>query len=639
VRDDVQVVVINYDKIGLKVGLEIHQQLNSEKKLFCNCKTELFKGEPETTFLRRLRPTQSELGQIDPAAFFEFQKGTQVLYERERETSCLVEMDEEPPHNLNPEALKAALTISLMLNAEPVDEIHIMRKIVIDGSNTTGFQRTSIIALGGVAEILGKSVSIQHVGLEEDAARKMGKDSRVLKYRIDRLCIPLIEIATSPVIKTPQQAQEVAFAIGRTLRATNMVKRGLGTIRQDLNISIRDGALVEIKGVQELELVSLVIENEAQRQLSLLRIRNELRQRNVKENEIRDDFVDVTSIFANTKCKVVKATIKDGKKVYAVRLPKFSGFLKEELTPGLRLGTEMADRARFWGHCGGIFHTDELPAYSITKEEVESLRLIMDAKEDDAVVFVAEETENAYDALKAVTLRAREALAKVPEETRTAKPDGTTRYMRPRPGAARMYPETDIPPIPISAEYLRNLRKNLPELPEKKMQRLTRDYKLNTKLAREILDSEFIKLFEEIVNQNQVSPTFAVVFLTETLKALKRDGVEVEKVSNQQLSELLRQVGAGRIAKEATSDIIVWLSKHKEANVTESIDALGLGMLSSTELQVIINNTIRENHRLLAARGDKAFGILMGILMKQLRGRVEAKRLSEIVKKKLSKLK
>lgn len=632
-------VAINYDKIGLKVGLEIHQQLNSEKKLFCNCKTELFKGEPERTFLRRLRPTQSELGQIDPAAFFEFQKGTQVLYERERETSCLVEMDEEPPHNLNSEALKAALTISLMLNAEPIDEIHVMRKTVIDGSNTTGFQRTSIVALGGVTKILGKNVPIQHVGLEEDAARKMGEDHRLLKYRIDRLCIPLVEIATSPVIKTPQQAQEVAFAVGRILRATNMVKRGLGTIRQDLNISIRDGALVEIKGVQELGLVSIVIENEARRQLSLLKIRDELRRRHVKENEIGEDIVDVTSVFDNTKCKVVKAAIKNGKKVYAVRLPKFGGLLKEELTPGLRLGTEMADRARYWGHCGGIFHTDELPAYSITEEEVESLRLFMDAKEDDVVVFVAEETENASDTLKAVILRAREALAKVPEETRAAKPDGTTRYMRPRPGAARMYPETDIPPIQISTEYLRILRKNLPELPEKKTQRLTRDHELNIKLARQILDSDFTQLFEEIVNQSRVSPTFVVVVLTETLKALKRDGIEVENVSRQQLSEFFRQVGAGRIAKEATSDIIIWLSKHKKAGVTDAIDALGLGMLSSTELQEIIDNTIRENHSLLAAREDQAFGILMGMLMKQLRGRVEAKHLSEIVKKKLSKLK
>lgn len=636
---EVRLTAINYNKIGLKVGLEIHQQLNSEKKLFCNCKTELFKGEPETTFMRRLRPTQSELGQIDPAAFFEFQKGIQVLYEGEKETSCLVEMDEEPPHNLNPEALKAALTISLMLNAEPIDEIQVMRKTVIDGSNTTGFQRTSIVALDGEVEILGKNVPIQHIGLEEDAARKTGETPQVLRYRIDRLCIPLIEIATSPIIKTPQQAQEVAFAVGRILRATKMVKRGLGTIRQDLNISIRDGALVEIKGVQELELVSLVIENEAQRQLNLLRIREELRRRNVKENEIEDDFSDVTTVFTNTKCKVVQAAIKSGNKVYAVKLPKFAGLLKWELIPNLRLGTEMADRAHFWGRCGGIFHTDEMPAYGVTKEEVESLKLVMDAKQEDAVVFVADNKANAVDALKAVTLRAREALVKVPEETRTAKPDGTTRYMRPRPGAARMYPETDIPPIQISTKYLENLSKNLPELPEKKMRRLTRDYKLNKKLASHILDSEFIQLFEEIISQSNVSPTFAAVVLTETLKALKRDNVEVDNVSNQKLSVLFHQVGAGKIAKEATSDIIIWLSKHKESKVADAIKALGLGMLSQTELQKIIDNAVERNRKLLVERGDKAFGLLMGILMKQLRGRVEAKRLSEIVKEKLNKLK
>ena len=267
---------INYNEIGLKVGLEIHQQLNTEHKLFCNCKTELFKDEPETTFLRRLRPTQSELGQIDPAAYFEFQKGTQILYEGETTTSCLVEMDEEPPHHLNPKALKAGLIISLMLNATPIDELHVMRKTVIDGSTTTGFQRTSIVALDGEIDVHGDKVSIQHIGLEEDAARKMKEGSKVLRYRIDRLCIPLVEIATSPVIKTPEQARDVALAVGGILRATEMVKRGLGTIRQDLNISITGGALVEIKGVQELELVSLVIENEVQRQLNLLKIRKEL---------------------------------------------------------------------------------------------------------------------------------------------------------------------------------------------------------------------------------------------------------------------------------------------------------------------------------------------------------------------------
>ncbi|MDH5495470.1 MAG: Glu-tRNA(Gln) amidotransferase subunit GatE, partial [Candidatus Bathyarchaeota archaeon] len=398
-------MTIDYKKIGLKVGLEIHQQLNTEKKLFCSCKTELFKEEPEITFLRRLRPTQSELGQIDPAAFFEFQKGVKILYEANKDTACLVEMDEEPPHNLNREALETALIISLMLESKPVDEIHVMRKTVIDGSNTTGFQRTCVVAFNGKVETKEKTVPIQHMSLEEDAARKMGKNSIIVKYRIDRLCIPLVEVATAPVIYTPQEAEEVALAIGRILRATGKVKRGLGTIRQDLNISIRDGALVEIKGVQELELVSLVVENEVQRQLNLLKIKEELTKRGVKEKDVKNVFVNVTHVFAKTKCKVIRAALERGKQVLAVKLQKFENLLKKELTPDVRLGTEMADRARFWGRVGGIFHTDELPAYGITAEEVDTLKHVMNAEQGDAVVFVADVLGNASDALKAVNER------------------------------------------------------------------------------------------------------------------------------------------------------------------------------------------------------------------------------------------
>ncbi len=637
-KGETSVTAINYNEIGLKVGLEIHQQLNTEHKLFCNCKTKLFKDEPETTFLRRLRPTQSELGQIDPAAYFEFQKGTQILYEGETTTSCLVEMDEEPPHHLNPEALKAGLIISLMLKATPIDELHIMRKTVIDGSTTTGFQRTSIVALDGEIDVHGDKVSIQHIGLEEDAARKMKADSDILRYRIDRLCIPLIEIATSPVIKTPEQARDVALAVGGILRATEMVKRGLGTIRQDLNISIVDGALVEIKGVQELELVSLVIENEVQRQLNLLEIRKELIKRGMKESDIKDEFTDVTEVFAKTRCKVIKDTINEGKKVFAAKLPKFEGLLKEELNPNLRLGTEMADRARFWGPCGGLFHTDEMPAYGITKEEVESLRLITAAQQDDAIIFVAECTENAHDALKAAIVRAREALTKVPEETRTAKPDGTTRYMRPRPGAARMYPETDISPIQISGVYLKNLRQNLPELPEEKMRRFTEDYQLNRKLAKQVLDSKFTQLFERIIKDCEISPTFVAVTLTETLKALRRDGVEVKNISSEQLFELVRQISSGKVTKEVTPDLIVWLSKHKGSSVSDAIGALKLGILSGDELQKVIDDTFNENRNTLVEHKEKAFNILMGLLMKQLRGRIDAKRLSELVKKEVEKL-
>ena len=629
---------INYSELGLKAGLEVHQQLNTAHKLFCKCKPQLFKGEPEVTFLRRLRPTQSELGQIDPAAYFEFQKGVKILYEANNETACLVEMDEEPPHDLNREAVEIALTIALMLNAKPVDEIHVMRKTVIDGSNTTGFQRTCTIALNGELNIKGKKIPIQHIALEEDAARKMGQEGSTIRYRIDRLGIPLIEVTTGPVIYSPKEAEEVAFAIGRILRATGKVKRGLGTIRQDLNVSIKEGALIEIKGVQELELVPVVIENEVKRQLGLLKIRDELKKRGLKEDDIKENFVDVTEVFKDTKCKVLKKAIAQGKVVLAVKLPKFAGLLKLELSPNIWLGKEMADRARFWGRVGGIFHTDELPAYGISEGEVEKLRLVTGAGKEDAVVFVADVKENAVDALKAVVERAKEALRGVPEETRAANPDGSTRYMRPRPGAARMYPETDVPPIRISSEYIEKLKAKLPELPEQKFERLIKEYKLNKKLANQVLDSEYCELFEKIVKETKATSTLVATTLTETLKALKRDGVEVWKVSDEKLMEIFRLVGVGKIAKEAIPEIITWLSKNEDETVEKAVESLGFAMLPDEEVERIVKETVEKNMAVITQRGAKgAFGPLMGIIMKDYRGRVNAEKVSKLLRQYLEK--
>jgi glutamyl-tRNA(Gln) amidotransferase subunit E len=626
----------DYEKIGLKVGLEIHQQLNTSAKLFCNCQPELFKEEPEVTFLRRLRPTQSELGQIDPAAYFEFQKGLKILYEANRATSCLVEMDEEPPHLLNMEAVDTVLAVALMVKAKPVDEIHVMRKTVIDGSNTTGFQRTCVVALNGTIKVGEKTIPIQHAGLEEDAARKTGEEEgNIIRYRIDRLGIPLIEVATAPVIKSPKEAEEVAFAIGRTLRATGKVMRGLGTIRQDINISIPNGALTEIKGLQELELVPLVVEYEVQRQLNLLRIIGELGKIGVKEEDIKEEFLKVNDVFRQTKCKVVRKALDKNQQVLAVRLPKFNGYLKWELMPGIRLGTEMADRAKFWGRVGGIFHTDEMPAYGITAEEMEELRKATRAEEQDAVVFVADSLENATDALKAVVERAREAMKRVPEETRGPNPDGTTRYMRPRPGAARMYPETDIPPTQIAEEHIRKIHSRLPELPEKKLERLTKEHKLNQKLARQILDSEFSELFEIIVKESNVSPTTVAAFMTETLKALKRDGIQVEKILDNQIREIFRSMSSGRLTKEALPEIVSWLSQHEDQTIQEAIDSIGLKMLSKEELERIIDSAIEKNRRLIDERGANAFGPLIGIVMKEVRGKANAALVSELVKEKL----
>jgi glutamyl-tRNA(Gln) amidotransferase subunit E len=630
-------MTIDYAKLGLKIGIEVHQQLNTKKKLFCACKPELFKEEPEITFLRRLRPTQSELGQVDPAAFFEFQKGVKILYEANHETSCLVEMDEEPPHNLNREAVEIALTVALMANCRAVDEVHVMRKTVIDGSNTTGFQRTCIIALNGSIDVEEKKIPIQLIALEEDAARKTGEEQggKILRYRIDRLGMPLIEVTTAPVLYTPREAEKTALAIGRILRATGKVKRGLGTIRQDLNVSIPNGALTEVKGVQELEQVLKVIEYEVQRQLTLLKIRDELKTRDAKESDLKEETRDISKVFSETECKVIKKSLNEGKRVLAVKLPNFAGMLKTELIPNLRLGTEMAQRARFWGRVGGIFHTDELPAYGISSEEVTKIRELSEAADKDAVVLVADTFENGKDALKAVIERAREALKGVPEETRAANPDGTTQFMRPRPGAARMYPETDVPPVQISEDYLKLLHSRLPELPEHKMSRFVKEYGLNQKLAKQVLDSEYAQLFETVAKQTKISPTVIAAALTETFKGLKREGVEVENVGGGQILELFSLIDAGKTVKEAIPDVVSWLAKHEKASITDAVENLGLEMLTDGQLEAIIDELLHENKSLREKSGKEAFGVLMGLTMKKLRGKVNPEKVAQILKKKL----
>jgi glutamyl-tRNA(Gln) amidotransferase subunit E len=631
-------MTIDYAQVGLKVGLEIHQQLATSEKLFCSCPPKLFKDDPQIVFLRRLRPTQSELGQIDPAAFFEFQKGVKVLYEANRETSCLVEMDEEPPHPLNKEAVEVVLTASLMMNMKPIDEVHVMRKTVIDGSNTTGFQRTCIIALDGWIKVGEKIIPMQAASLEEDAARKTGTeaDGKIIRYRIDRLGIPLIEVATAPVIYSPQEAQEVALAIGRILRDTGKVMRGLGTIRQDLNVSLPNGALIEIKGVQALDLISTVVEYEVMRQLGLIAVRDELTTKGIKIQDIKEDIIDVTGFFKQTTSKVIRKAIDKKQNVKALKLAGFAGFLGRELMPNFRVGTELSDRAKFWGRVGGIFHTDEMPNYGITPEEVETVRKAVNAKPEDAVVFVADTSENTIDALKAVAERAKEILTGVPAETRTAKEDGTTRYMRPRPGAARMYPETDIPPTQITEQFVEKIRSNLPESAEKKQQRLAKQYGLNEKLAKQVVDSEYNLLFDAIVKESGVSATTVAVFLTETIISLRRDNINLENVSDEQIREIFRSIGSGELTKESIGDVFSWIAKNAGKSTQQAAEALGLRMLSSEALEQLINRVIANNKAQIEKVGKGSFGLIMGLVMKEARGKANPETVSQLIKKKLN---
>ena len=613
---------MDYEKLGLTVGIEIHQELATKHKLFCSCPPRLSDKEPDYTFRRKLRPSQSELGEVDPAALFEFLKGKTIIYQGDHDTNCLVEMDEEPPGQLDSEAIEISLIFSLMTDSVPVDEIQVMRKTVVDGSNTGGFQRTSVVSLGGAVKVDGKTYHLEQVAVEEDAARKIAEEGDTITYRLDRLGIPLIEITTAPEMHTPEEVYKVAARIGGILRATGMVRRGLGTIRQDVNVSIRGGAIIEIKGVQDLNLLPTITEYEAQRQVTLLDIAEELKKRGVTPDAIRQEAADVSDVFKETGSKILGAALKRGGKVMAIKLLGFSGLTGRELCPGRRLGTEMNDHAKFGGGVKGIFHTDELPGYSITAEEVHVLRERMDAGEADAVVIVADEERKCVTALGAVMDRAEQALHGVPAETRSANPDGTTRYTRPRPGAARMYPETDIKPVKVTPEKLEELRAMLPEMPEVKLRRFMKDYSLNEKLATQVVDSDYMGLFEELAREGH-STTLLAVTLTEDLTKLRRDGVPVEGLTDEALRDAFTLVKEGAATKESLPDVLTWLAENRGKKARDAVSALGFDMMTIEELTALVNSVVEEKADLVAERGMRAMGALMGVIMGQVRGRAK----------------
>jgi glutamyl-tRNA(Gln) amidotransferase subunit E len=623
---------IDYEKAGALIGIEVHQQLNTKTKLFCNCPTEIREDDPHFTFLRRLRPTQSELGEVDPAALFEFQKGRVHIYQNYDDSICLVEQDEEPPHLLDEEAVDYALEISLLMKSQPVDEIQVMRKLVIDGSNTTGFQRSVVVAFGGEIDVNGFRVPIQTIGVEEDAARKIQEKGTKTYWRLDRLGIPLIEVATAPVMKTPEQVQATALRIGQIFRVTGKVKRGLGTIRQDINVSVKGGAIIEIKGVQQLNLIGQVVQYEVQRQVELLKLRDELKNRGVRRGQIKQVVHDVSKLFQKSTSKVIKASMKRKEGVYALVLPGFAGLVGKEVQPGRRVGSEFADYAKFWGDVQGLFHTDELPNYGITADEVNKLRGHLKVQDADAIIIVAASKSASTDALKAVALRAQQALKGIPAETRGPLADGTTRYSRPRPGAARMYPETDVAPITVTKKRLKRIRQGLPELPEEKLQKFHEEYHLSDELANIMIRSLRIDLFEDIIKKHPKLAVTAASTLETSWRNLEREEINVDDIPEEQVLLLFDRLAEEKFAKEAIEDLLTWLAQHPTQTVDKAIQDLGLGVISKDDLKSIIERIVKANTVMVAERGDRAIGPLMGLVMKEVRGRADGKLVSELLR-------
>ena len=615
----------------LTCGIEIHQQLDT-KKLFCSCDSHLCEEGHGSTY-RRLRPTTSEMGEIDRAALAQFQRNLGYRYQSCDGTSCLVELDEEPPHDTNAEALATTLTFSEMMKARVVDEIHFMRKIVVDGSNTSGFQRTALVAMNGSLDVNGRDISILSICLEEDACRKVETTDAEVTYRTDRLGIPLIEIATGPDMHDPEEVMEVALRIGTLLRATRRVKRGIGTIREDLNISVPGGARIEIKGVQELRLLPLFVENEMKRQNVLIRVKEILLERGTVPAAFEP--VDVTEIFKTSASKVIKGALSDKGKVIAVRLPGFKGVMNGE-NGTLRLGAEMAQRARTKG-VKGIFHSDELPNYGIEPEFVDQLRDFLGMNgEFDAFAICAAKEKKAKDALEMAVIRANEALIGVPEETRDPLPDGTSKYSRPLPGAARMYPETDVPPITITAERMQNVRDNLPELPEEMEKRLVSQYGINAQQAKQVVREDKIDMFEALASMEGMSSVAASTLLY-TFSELEAADVDTSKLDQARMTELFGMLIDGAFAKEALPAILKEMATSG-SQPKDALSKLGLEAVDESEAVAIIAGIVAERADFVKSKGIGAVGPLMGPVMGALKGKLDGKCVSDILSQEIKKI-
>jgi glutamyl-tRNA(Gln) amidotransferase subunit E len=628
---------------NVMVGLEIHQQLASQSKLFCECRN---KGpdQPTLIFMRKLRPAYSELGGYDPAALFEATKMKSVRYHSHPSTSCLVEADEEPPHSVDRESLETALILALALHSIVVDEIHVMRKIVIDGSNTTGFQRTMLISTGGYLEIEGnKRVGVQSVSLEEDAARFLSDDNIARDYSLDRLGTPLVEVALEPISGTPQEVLQVAVTLGRLLRASKRVERGIGTIRQDLNISVNGGSVVEIKGIQQLDQLIKVIEFETIRQLGLIQIAAELTQRRTfhasehNKDEVQEFTIeDATDILRRSSSKaVVRILERENTEFMAIRAERFDGILGYEPYVGVRLGRQLAEIVRFYG-LGGIFHSDELPNYGITESEVASIKKrlsIVDGR--DAFVLIGGDRDRVQFAVDAILQRLSKATQGVIPETRAATLDGKTVFMRPRPGSSRMYPETDVLPIKIDGLILDSMKGSVPKSFDSYIKDIMQRYQLNRKLALEIFDSDRLKLFEDIVKSTKVQPTFVASKITEDLTSLKRKGLNPDRLSDKSIKVAFQLLDGGEIAKESIPVILETMLTKDLDGIKQAIQILDLKQVSESELNEIIDKIISDNMVLIKQKGRDSLGTLMGRSMSLLRGRVDGKTVNSILESKL----
>ena len=626
---------LKIDEIGLKVGLEIHQQLDTGKKLFCNCRS-VEDDEYTDKFSRKLRATKSELGKIDPAALFEDTKSKTIVYYANPNSSCLVEKDEEPPHDLDHDAKDTALLIGSALDSNIFSEIHVMRKTVVDGANTSGFQRTMLIAQGGHVEVEGKQVGVQSICLEEDAAKIIKDEDNKRFFSLDRLGVPLVEIALEPVSDSPKTVRNIALSLGRLLRVTKRVARGIGTIRQDVNISIDGGGIIEVKGVQQLDQLEKIIEFEATRQHGLKIISDKIKEKEIALEAIDkiSDVFPVTELLKDCNSKIIKDSLQNKNQIKAIRMKKFEGLIGFEPYPDIRLGKEIGQLVRFFG-IGGVFHSDELPNYGIDDSDIYKIRNLLTLDENDAFLIIAGKIPSLDFAIESIINRINDARNGPPAETRAATSTGETVFLRPRPGASRMYPETDIPTIQITKDEIDLAKSKVPKPWAESLLDIQNKYKINAQLSEQIFDSEYFTLFEKICGDGKSSPNFVASVLCSTITNLQRKGLNAKLLKPDEISNTFELLKKKEITKESIEIVFEQIMSGKVLTALDAVEKASITQLSQSDLEKILDEIIEKNYDKIKEDGMRSVSAIMGVVMKEVRGKTSGSLVNELTTKKI----
>ncbi len=621
----------NYATVGFKSGLEIHQQLFTTKKLFCHCPAGKYSDQYHAEILRHMRPTLSELGEYDGTALMEFKTKKEIIYRIHRDTVCTYEMDDTPPFQINEDALDIALGIGMMYGCELVDEMHIARKQYLDGSIPTGFQRTSIVCLNGKIPFKGREVKVVQLSIEEDACREVSDIGHQRIYLTDRLGMPLIETVTGPDMKTPQEVAEVAQLCRRMARSTGRVRTGIGAAREDVNVSVTGGTRIEIKGVPRIPHIPLLTYNEAMRQWNLLRLREELAKRGIATQSFQSVTENVTKLLRRTRYQPIQNALAASMEVNCVVLRGFKGLLRWQTQTDTFFSKEISDRVRVIAcltTLPNLIHSDS-PSESLSTAEWQSVKKAVNASDNDTLVLVWGNRQDVEMAAKEIVIRAREATIGIPSETRQALRDGTNGFERILPGADRMYPDTDLPPKRITDERKEKIRASLP------LDFWTRESRYRTlgipdDVVQPLAMSKFAGLFDTLVNEWHIDPTLASVALVQFVKRLKRANFNVQTLDPVMMKTIFQAYRERKISK----DSIYSTMREAARKGTFNIDSLP-GRCSKEEMAAVVRSSIARLAETNVRFPEKKHEILMGMVMDQLRGRIDSTVVAEHIKQEL----